>query len=90
MATKEETTRVLLIRLIFTTISKVEHSFDDYEHLLRTKKQLLSQEKMVANTKDILDHTVMIDEESDYEDGAEELNTQNGDNGNIQVTIRTF
>jgi len=45
---------------------------------------------MIANTKDLVEHSVMIGEESDYEDGAEELNTQNGDNGNIQVIIRTF
>ena len=48
LATREEQTRKSLIRLIFDTIAKVEYSFADYEHLLRSKKQLLSKDKMVG------------------------------------------
>jgi hypothetical protein len=38
LAVREETTRRSLVSMIFRFIGKVEHSFADYEHLLRSRK----------------------------------------------------
>ena len=78
MNIQEEIIRQNLVTLCFELISKIDYSYADYEHLLRQKKQLLTND---TNPQLVGD----LDEDDSDCFGLEESNSQQ-----IEIVIRTF
>ena len=81
----EEETRRNTISLMFQQITRIAHSFEDYEHLLRAKKQLIPQDELPDKSE------LEGSDDEDFDDGERELLLEDlADDDGIQVTIRTF
>jgi len=88
---RDETVRNNLVSLFFNLISNIDHSFSDYEHLLRTRKFMITETKQLdkhlqdvdADISDIegVDNSVQMDQE-EYKQVNQEQE--------VTFTIRNF
>lgn len=57
------------MRLMYDQITKIDHSYQDYECLLRKKKQMISPEHLLNLSQSKVNQTILVNDlnESDFE-----------------------
>ena len=87
--------------LCFELIGKIEYSFQDYEHLLRKKIQLIGDGSGTSHSE-ILLHKACANEDGDIPDEIEDMlerigqeqhkgdDVMENENQQVEITIRNF